>query len=153
MMLPGHALVAQGTQIHIVAWPFGTNGRVLSQALTQQGACYVIAVGAAWKEETAPEALIELEGPGWAQGEPGSCIIGPGGNILAEVPTKDDEAIITAEGSLENVLRRKVLCDIASHYSRPDVFQLHVKRTPHRRVVEMQEPEHGTAESEAISDE
>ena len=74
MMLPGYALVAQGTQIHVAAWPFGNNGRVLSQALAQQGACYVISVGAAWKKETVPEALIELKRPRFAQGEPGSRI-------------------------------------------------------------------------------
>ena len=70
-----------------------------------------------------------------------------------EAPSTDDETIITAEGSLEHVLQRKLSCDIAGHYSRPDVFQLHVNRTPHRRVVELQEPEHESVASEAVSEE
>ena len=136
MMLPGYALVAQGTQIHVAAWPFGNGGRVLSPALAVQGGCYVISVGAAWTKETVPENLIELENPEWAQGAPGSCIIGPRANILVEVPTTDQEAIITAEVSLEAVTRAKLTCDIAGHYSRPDVLQLHINRRPLARLVE-----------------
>ena len=37
---------------------------------------------------------------------------------------------------MEEVFRAKVGCDVAGHYSRPDIFQLHVNRSPHRRVVE-----------------
>jgi predicted amidohydrolase len=136
MMLPGYALVAQGTQIHVAAWPFGGNGRLLSQALAIQGGCYVISVGSAWANETVPENLIELEKPGLAQGEPASCIIGPRGNILVEVPTKDEEAVITADVSLEAVTRAKLTADIAGHYSRPDVLQLHINHRPLRRLVE-----------------
>ena len=138
MMLPGYALVAQGTQIHVAAWPFGGE-RLLSRALAHQGRCYVIAVGAAWIKETVPEDLIELEGPEWAQGAPGapgSCIIGPGGGILVETPTTDQEAIITIEGSVEAVIKAKLLCDIAGHYSRPDVLQLYLNRRPLARLVE-----------------
>ena len=138
MMLPAYALVAQGTQIHVAAWPYGKAGgaRLLSRALAFQGACYVISVGAAWNQEAVPQALIEIEKPGFAQGEPGSCIVDPGGDVLVELPTTDEEAIITAEGSLEKVLQRKLTCDIAGHYSRPDVLQLHVNRRPLERLVE-----------------
>ena len=139
MMLPGYALVAQGTQIHVAAWPAGTWGdsdRLLSRALAHQGRCYVIAVGAAWTKETVPEDLIELGIPEGFRGEHGSCIIAPGGGILAEVPTTDEEAIITAEGSLEALTKAKLGCDIAGHYSRPDVLQLHLNRRPLARLVE-----------------
>ena len=147
MMLPGYALVAQGTQIHVAAWPYGKAGgaRLLSRALAFQGACYVIAVGAAWIEEALPQALAEIERPGFAQGEPGSCIVGPGGEILAELPTTEEETIITAEGSLDQVLQRKLDCDIAGHYSRPDVLQLHVSCRPLERLVERDPIDRGAA--------
>jgi predicted amidohydrolase len=136
MMLPAYALVAQGTQIHVAAWPFGDMGRLLSQALALQGCCYVISAGAAWTEQAVPEDLIELEIPDYLQFEGGSCIIGPVGDILVDVPTKGEEAIITAEVSLEAVKREKLLRDIAGHYSRPDVLQLHINRRPLAPLVE-----------------
>jgi hypothetical protein len=138
MMLPGYALVAQGTQIHVAAWPFGEEMLLLSRALARQGACYVISVGAAWTKETVPEYLIELGRPpeDIVHDGPGSRIIDPQGNILVEVPTTDEEAIITAEGSLEAVMEHKLVCDIAGHYSRPDVLQLHINRRPLERLVE-----------------
>jgi len=83
MMLPGYALVAQGTQIHVAAWPAGSGTSVLAQAFAWQGACYVISVGAAWIEESIPEELLGLERPEAMGGESGSQIIGPWGNILA----------------------------------------------------------------------
>ena len=130
--------MAQGTQIHIAAWPYGVpeRGRLLSRALAAQGCCYVIAVGAAWTEEAVPEGLIGLDRPGSSQDEPASCIIGPRGKVLAEVPTVDEETIITVEGSLEEVKKRKLIADIAGHYSRPDVLQLQVNRRPLANLVE-----------------
>jgi nitrilase len=136
MMLPGYALAAQGTQIHVATWPFGNGGRLLSPAFAQQANCYLIAVGAAWIEETIPEVLSGLDRPGISAGKPGSAIIDPRGNILEQLPTADEEAIITAQGSLDEVLNAKVLGDIGGHYSRPDVLQLHINRRPLRRFVE-----------------
>jgi predicted amidohydrolase len=136
MMLPGYALVAQGTQIHVAAWPYGSNSALLSRALAYQGGCYVIAVGAAWTEESAPEDLRDHERPALISQKPGSQIIGPFGEILVEVPTKHEETIITADVSLEAITRAKRLADIAGHYSRPDVLQLLINRRPLSRLVE-----------------
>ena len=57
-MLPGYALAAQGTQIHVAAWPgrepaaappsptpLWPRQLLLSRAFASQAACYVIAVG------------------------------------------------------------------------------------------------------------
>jgi hypothetical protein len=109
---------------------------LLSPAFAQQANCYLIAVGAAWIEETIPEVLSGLDRPGISAGRPGSAIIDPRGKILEQLPTADEEAIITAEGSLDKVLDAKVLGDIGGHYSRPDVLQLHINRRPLRRFVE-----------------
>lgn len=151
MMLPAYSLVAQGTQIHVAAWPFSVQrGRgyhlLLSQALAVQGCCYVIAVGAVFKKEAVPTDFIELETAGWEQEEGGSCIIAPDGALLAEAES-GKEMIITATGSLETVLQHKSARDIGGHYSRPDVLQLQINRHRLERLVGFESIESSMASS------
>jgi nitrilase len=131
MVLPGYALMAGGTQIHIGAWPGGLGSRqlFLSQAFASQGACYVIMVGGLGQAEHIPERYRELAGD-WA-GD--SAIIDPWGNVIAG-PVQG-ETILTAKGSLETVYNAKAICDVAGHYSRPDVLQLHLNRRSTARLV------------------
>ncbi len=55
----------------------------------------------------------------------GSCIVDPFGNFLAG-PNTEGEAILIAEIDLAQVIRGKYDFDVVGHYSRPDIFQLHV---------------------------
>jgi predicted amidohydrolase len=153
MMLPAYSLVAQGTQIHIAAFPFAVQrGRgyslLLSKALAVQGCCYVIAVGSVFKKEAVPADFIELETAGWDQDEGGSCIIAPDGALLAEAET-GKEVIITARGSLDTVLQHKSARDISGHYSRPDVLQLQINHRPLERLVRLDTIDRSMASSSA----
>ena len=144
MVLPGYALMAQGTQVHIAAWPGMkySRHRLLSRAFASQSGAYVIDVGAILSPDRVPEAYKDL-----ARSYPGeSCIIDPLGEVIAG--PAEGESILMADCSMEHVFAAKSLCDVAGHYSRPDVFQLRVNRTPHRRVVETQEQEQVATESE-----
>jgi predicted amidohydrolase len=67
--------------------------------------------------------------------EIGSCIIAPGGEIIASAPA-NKETILTASVSLEAVLQSKAVIDVGAHYSRPDILQLHVNRHPLEPIVE-----------------
>ena len=131
MVLPGYALMAAGTQIHVGAWPGSEGARqiFLSQAFASQGACYVIVAGGLGQAEHVPERYRELAGD-WT-GD--SAIIDPWGNVIAG-PVQG-ETILTAKGSLETVYKAKAVCDTAGHYSRPDVLQLHVNRRSTERVI------------------
>ncbi len=55
----------------------------------------------------------------------GSCIIGPLGQVLAD-RAYDVDTILTAEIDPGEIARGKFDFDVAGHYARPDVFQLHV---------------------------
>jgi nitrilase len=140
-MLPGYALAAQGTQIHVAAWPgrepatapaspapLWPRQLLLSRAYASQAACYVIAVGGMRSHTDTPEryramSTVEYSGD--------STIIDPRGEIIAG--PAQGETILIAEGSRDTVLAAKAVCDIGGHYSRPDLFQLTVNRDPQRR--------------------
>jgi len=156
MVLPGYALMELGTQIHIAAWP-GTDASrhsFLSRAFASQAAAYVIDAGSLLAPEhvigEARKVMDEQSGEVAeivTRGYPGeSCIIDPRGEIIAG--PAEGERLLVADGSEEQLFAAKAYCDVTGHYSRPDVFQLHVNHAPLRRVLEMQLPKRETTNSE-----
>jgi nitrilase len=146
MVLPGYALMALGTQIHVAAWPFSwhldpdlNSAPLVSQAFAAQGGCYVIATSALLRPEDVPETYRELaatRNDEWIEANQGGCrIIAPGGQVIAQAAV-GEETILTASVSLEAVLQAKAEIDIGGHYSRPDVLQLLINRRPLERVIE-----------------
>jgi len=149
MMLPGYVLMNEGTQIHVAAWPgldivlpapasYNPRSMLLSRAFASQAACYVINVGAVLNDENVPLG-----------GE--SCIIDPRGEIL-EGPVHGEQILIV-EGSDEAILAAKAAFDITGHYSRPDIFQVHVNRTPAQRVYVTEENHQADHRPLGVSDE
>jgi predicted amidohydrolase len=143
MLLPAYALMAQGTQVHVAAWPYTRHisdsnpvkGLLMSRAFATQGNCFVIAVGSLLKPDDVPAEYHDLiQDKDSKGGEGGSCIISPGGNVITTAPP-DEETIITASVSLKTVLEFKAVVDVGGHYSRPDVLQLHINRQPLERII------------------
>ena len=145
MLLPGYALMALGTQIHVATWPFSwhldpdlNTAPFLSQVFAVQGGCYVIATSALLRPEDVQEAYRELavsKIDEWIGAKKGGCrIIASNGDVIAQAAV-GEETILTASVSLEAVLQAKAVFDVGGHYSRPDVLQLHVNRRPLERVV------------------
>lgn len=144
MVLPGYALMAQGTQIHVAAWPgreladapnppvsIWPRQLLLSRAFASQGACYVVLVGGVLLQENVPERYRDLY---TSENTGDSFIIDPRGEVIAGPAV--GETILTAKVSLEAVFAAKAACDVGGHYSRPDVLQLLVNGNPIDRVVE-----------------
>jgi predicted amidohydrolase len=76
-----------------------------------------------------------------------SCIIDPRGAVIAG--PDEGETILTADCTMENVFAAKSACDVAGHYSRPDIFKLKVNKAPYQRIVETSGPEYFNIESES----
>ena len=136
MMLPGYALVAQGTQIHAALWPgwekmprdgeyCWARQHLLSRAFASQAGAYVICASGLRLEKHIPERWRPL---GVWEHTGQSAIIDPRGEIIAQAGS--DEEILIAEGSLDRVRAAKAACDIAGHYSRPDIFDFAINATP-----------------------
>ena len=64
----------------------------------------------------------------------GSCIIDPHGKILAG-PNYEGDYILTADLDLDEIARGKYAFDVVGHYSRPDVFRLHVNERATPSVI------------------
>lgn len=134
MLLPGYVLMRDGTQIHVAAWPGSESGAppaprsvwsrqlLLSRAFASQGACYVILAAGLIDPTRVPDRYRA-----WAYENTGdSCIIDPRGEVIAGPAS--GETVLVAEGSTEHLYAAKAACDVAGHYSRPDLFDLRVRR-------------------------
>lgn len=132
IFLPGHVLAAQGTQVHVAAWPgrepavapvypdiIWPRQLLLSRAFASKAACYVICAAGIRLTEDVPERYRELatyEHTGQ------SYIIDPRGEVIAG--PAEGETILLAEGSMEAILAAKCAVDAGGHYSRPDLLRL-----------------------------
>ncbi|MEM9013894.1 MAG: carbon-nitrogen hydrolase family protein [Pseudomonadota bacterium] len=135
MMLPGYALAAEGTQFHAAIWPGWEKAprpgeycwarqHLLSRAFASQAAAYVVCAAGVRLAEDIPERWKPLgvwEHPG------GSAIFDPRGELIAEATSKEE--ILIADADMEIVRAAKAACDIAGHYSRPDIFELSIDAT------------------------
>jgi nitrilase len=135
MVLPGYALMAQGTQVHVAAWPGGdpetppeppaalwARQELLSRAFATQGACYVVAAGGLITPDDVPEQFRSLA----YQGHGDSMVIDPRGEVVARAP-RGEETIPVHEARRSIIRAAKAANDVAGHFARPDVFQLMVR--------------------------
>jgi predicted amidohydrolase len=110
MVLPGYALMSQGTQIHVAAWPgrevtsappspvsLWTRQLLLSRAFASQGSCYVVAAAGVRFREHVPDRYGELPK---IDHTGNSYIIDPRGEVIAGPAS--GETILTARCSLED---------------------------------------------------
>jgi len=144
-VLPGYVLMAEGTHIHVAAWPgrepeaappapisIWPRQTLLSRAFASQSGSYVIMAGGLCRREDLPERYHDLIRHDYT-GD--SAIIDPRGEIIAG-PVQGEQMLL-ATGSMEAVFAAKAGCDAGGHYSRPDLIQVLVNRLPLQRVIEM----------------
>jgi nitrilase len=97
-----------------------------------EGRCYVLGCNQFVTKAMYPNDLVGIED---LESQPdimcrgGSVIVSPLGEVLAG-PLWNEEGILTAEISIDEVVKSKLDFDVIGHYSRNDIFKLSVKDQP-----------------------
>jgi len=132
MPLPRHVLHASGEEVHVAAWPHCPESYLLaSRHYAFEGRTFVLAAAMFLTKADLP-ADLELSSD-FAAGpdvllDGGSAIIGPDGRFLV-APVQGREDLLLADLDLERIREEKLALDVAGHYSRPDLFDVRVRRT------------------------
>jgi len=130
MPLARYALYAQGVEIYIAPTYDSGEGWLGSlQHIAREGCCWVVGCGNIMKGCDIPDDFPEKstlypDADEWVN--PGdSVVIAPGGEIVTG-PMNQEVGILYHPLDREKVSIAKRALDVAGHYSRPDIFQLHV---------------------------
>ncbi len=93
--------------------------------IAHEGRCFVISACQVQPSPADLGTIVEH----WDADRPliggGSMIVGPLGDVLAG-PFERETGLVTAEIDMAELIRARYDFDVVGHYSRPDVFSLHV---------------------------
>ena len=133
MPLARYALYATGVQIYVApTWDHGEGWLATLRHIAREGRVFVIGCSTAMRASQMPPELAKLYPAEREWINPGgSAIVAPDGKIIAG-PVDCREEILYAEIDLNAVRAAKWDLDTAGHYARPDVFDLHINRSPQR---------------------
>jgi nitrilase len=104
--------------------------------IAYEGRCFVLSACQYLRRDACPVDYdcIQGDAPDTELIKGGSVIINPLGEVLAG-PIYGQEAILSAEIDLDDVVRGKFDLDVTGHYARPDVFELKVDTRLRSAVV------------------
>lgn len=138
MPLARFALYALGIEIYIApTYDSGDKWIGTLQHIAREGGCWVVGSGMAFRAGDIPDTVpgksdLYPNSEEWVN--PGdSVVIEPGGKIVAG-PMRYELGTLYADIDLERVGIARRSLDVAGHYARPDIFQLHVNGSPLKPV-------------------
>lgn len=134
MPLVRYALYAQGLDVYIApTYDSGDRWIATLQHIARESGCWVVGSGVAFRG-----AEIRGAAPGMSELYPlaeewvnagDSAVIAPGGKIVAG-PLRNEVGILYADINREPIDNARRTLDVTGHYSRPDLFSLHVRTGP-----------------------
>src|SRR6476469_5725938 len=132
MPLARQVLHQSGEDIHIAAWPqVKEMNLIASRHYAFEGRCFVIACGGVMRASELPAELEQIESLKQAPDSfvlnGGSAIIAPDGALLAG-PAFNEEVILTADLDLSQIAEENLALDVTGHYSRPDIFDVKLRK-------------------------
>lgn len=137
MPLMRMAMYAKGVQIYCAPTADSRPTWASSmQHIALEGRCFVLSACQHLRRSDCPTDYAAIQGndPSTVLMSGGSCIVGPLGSFIAG-PIFEQDALLVADLDLNDLARAKYDFDVAGHYSRPDVFRLHVNEAAMPPVV------------------
>ena len=139
MPLARYAMYAQGVELYIApTYDSGDDWLETLRHIAREGCCWVIGCGNLLRGSDFPEDFPERDrlypdADEWVN--PGdSVVIAPGGEVIAG-PMREEEGILYCDVDPAKVGIARRALDVTGHYSRPDIFQLHVNTKSQSPVV------------------
>lgn len=131
MPLTRMAMYQQGVEIYIAPTADARESWTATmQHIALEGRCFVLGCNQFFQKSMYPEQYkhwVKDEAEDLCRG--GSVIVSPQGKIIAG-PLYDQPGALVAELDLEEIIASKLDFDVIGHYSRDDIFQLHVRDQP-----------------------
>ncbi len=139
MPLARFALYAQNVEIYVApTWDSGEIWLATMQHIAREGGCWVIGCATALEAADIPADLplrdeLFADAAEWIN--PGDAVVyQPFGGRLAG-PMRREKGLLFAEIDPAAAAASRRKFDASGHYARPDVFTLHVNRTPQAPVA------------------
>jgi nitrilase len=139
MPLARQALYAQGEQVHLA--PTADTGAAWQASLRHiayEGRVFVVSCCQVLHRDACADdpALVGFAADaGWLI-TGGTAIVSPAGDCTYMAgPVYGEETILYADLDLTRVVEARHSFDVAGHYARPDVLELHVNRTPRAPLI------------------
>ena len=136
MPLARAAMHNLGEDVHVAAWPtVRESHQIASRHYAMEGRCFVLAAGLVQVKDDLLDGLERVGGdaeaktlfeaiPAQVLNRGGSLIAAPDTRVIAQAG--EGEETLFAELDLAEVAEGLTSLDTDGHYSRPDVFELHV---------------------------
>jgi len=138
MPLARYALYSQGVEIYIApTYDSGDAWIGTLQHIAREGCCWVVGCGNVMKGDDIPDdfpkkSTLYPDNNEWInQGD--SIVIAPGGDIVVG-PMRKEEGVLYCDVDCNRAAKAKRALDVVGHYSRPDIFKLHVNTKPQSPV-------------------
>ena len=138
MPLARCALYGQGIDLYIApTYDEGARWLATMQHITREAGCWVVGSGCAFRGADIAEAVPALaasypDSDKWVNAGD-SVVVSPQGKVVAG-PMHESTGILYADIDIERVGAARRTLDSVGHYSRPDLFELHVNTAPQRGV-------------------
>ena len=134
MPLARFALYAQGVQVYVApTWDCGDTWIATMRHIAREGRCWVLGAGCSLQGRDVPDGFPERDAlfpdPDEWVNSGGSVVVAPSGAIVAG-PLRGEHGLLVAEIDPSTADEQHYTLDVAGHYNRPDVFSLHVDRSP-----------------------
>ncbi len=131
MPLARMSMYKKGVEIYLA--PTADHRNSWQSTLTHialEGRCFVLGCNQYVTKADYPDRYqVFLENEPEIMSEGGSVIISPSGEVIAG-PLWNQQGLLTADLDFDTLVKMKLDFDVIGHYSRPDVFELHIFNQP-----------------------